>query len=394
MSGDGGDGSSLLAWGLFARGLALVQAFALLDLSRQVLAFSGRRGIVPVHVTLRKLRAQLDRPALRGLYAPSLLWLSDSDAALRGLALAGGAAGIAGALGLGGQSALWCLVAQLCLLSLDVAIGLGMPWDCLLLELGWLGALLPPLPPVPALAAAATPHPYVGWMCRWLLFRLIFGFGKLKFSGTDHASDQLYIRDFMIMQPIPTRLGWLMHVHGPLWLHRLLLGGMFVAEILVPFLVFFEGWPRLLAAAVLVALQLGIQTHGNFGYFNVLTAVLCLPLLDAHASVFDPPPPNPTLLETWLVPPMLLLSGVGGAIHLAFASGLTLSWSFLPVFVAWKSRSRRLIIEAFRALQPFRIIHGYVSHRCARAALLPLHPPRQRSCGSMPAARTPTSSVC
>ena len=29
---------------------------------------------------------------------------------------------------------------------------------------------------------------------------------------------------------------------------------------------------------------------------------------------------------------------------------------------------RRLIIEAFRALQPFRIIHGYVSHRCARAA--------------------------
>ena len=73
MSGDGGDGSSLLAWGLFARGLALVQAFALLDLSRQVLAFSGRRGIVPVHVTLRKLRAQLDRPALRWLYAPSLL---------------------------------------------------------------------------------------------------------------------------------------------------------------------------------------------------------------------------------------------------------------------------------------------------------------------------------
>ena len=89
MSGDGGDDRSLLAWGLFARGLALVQAFALLDLSRQVLAFSGRRGIKPVHVTLRKLRAQLDRPALRWRYAPSLLWLSDSDAALRGRALAG-----------------------------------------------------------------------------------------------------------------------------------------------------------------------------------------------------------------------------------------------------------------------------------------------------------------
>jgi hypothetical protein len=91
----------------------------------------------------------------------------------------------------------------------------------------------------------------------------------------------------MIMQPIPSRLGWLLHVHSPLWVHTLLLAGMFFAEIIVPFLVFFTGWPRLLAALVLVGLQAGIQLHGNFGYFNVLTALLCIPLLDQHASLFD-----------------------------------------------------------------------------------------------------------
>jgi hypothetical protein len=40
---------AVLSWGLFVRGLAAVQAFALLDLSTQVLAFGGSRGIVPVN---------------------------------------------------------------------------------------------------------------------------------------------------------------------------------------------------------------------------------------------------------------------------------------------------------------------------------------------------------
>lgn len=350
-----------LACGLFARGLAAVQAFALLDLSAQVVAFGGRQGIAPAHVTLTKLRCQLDRPQRRWRYVPSVLWATGaSDLALRGVALAGACFGVAGALGLGGLSPLWCLCANACLLSLDCVFGLAMPWDCLLLELGWLGALLPPLLPLPALGGAAPPHPAVAWMCRWLLWRLIFGFGKLKFSGTDHEKDRMYIRDFMIMQPIPSRLGWLLHVHAPLWLHRLLLVGMFFAEIIVPFLVFFTGWPRLLAAMVLVGLQAGIQAHGNFGYFNVLTAVLCIPLLDQHGSLFDTADPLALLpVQQLAVWPMFVLSSVGGVIHLAFASGLTLSWAYLPVFLSWKSAGRRGFVGLWRALQPFRIVHGY-----------------------------------
>ena len=174
----------------------------------------------------------------------------------------------------------------------------------------------------------------------------------------------------MIMQPIPSRLGWLLHVHAPLWIHTLLLVGMFFAEIIVPFLVFFTGWPRLLAALVLVGLQAGIQLHGNFGYFNVLTTVLCIPLLDQHASLFDTAEPLSLLpvqqLALW---PMFALSSIGGVIHLAFASGLTLSWAYLPIFVSWKSSWRRGFIGLWRALQPFRIVHGYLLQSVCVASL-------------------------
>jgi hypothetical protein len=243
----------LLVWGLFARGLASIQLLALADCASQVVAFGGSRGIVPVAPTLRAVRRQLERPALRWVYTPTLLWLGDSDAALLAVPLAGAAAALVAITGVGGCSGLGILVANLCLLSLDCVFNLDKPWDHMLLELGWVGALLPTVLPLAGghLAAGAPPHPAVAWavrpafpswsrsivteiyLCRtcscheilrtetrrqvrWLLWRVMFGFGKLKFVGTDHRKDQLYIRDFMIAQPIPTRLGWLAHRHLPL----------------------------------------------------------------------------------------------------------------------------------------------------------------------------------
>lgn len=225
---------------------------------------------MPVHVQLAKLRIQLDSPTWRWLYVPTAFWLSAKDWVLQLVPAVGMIA--AGAVILGwpsGWSPALLLVAQTCLLSLDCVFWMGFPWDCLLFELGWVAILLPALPPVwsaTSLAAAAAPHPLVGWMLRWLLWRLMFGFGKLKFSGTDHVKDRLYVRDFMIMQPIPTWLGWLAHVHLPPWFHQILLCGMFLVEIPLPFLVFVPGWPRVLAAVGLAALQVGIQLHGNFGW--------------------------------------------------------------------------------------------------------------------------------
>ena len=62
-----------------------------------------------------------------------------------------------------------------------------MPWACLLLEAGWVAALLP-APAPGALYDAEPVHPAAAWLVRWLLFRLMIGFGKLKFTVAHHGS--------------------------------------------------------------------------------------------------------------------------------------------------------------------------------------------------------------
>ena len=64
-----------------------------------------------------------------------------------------------------------------------------MPWDCLLIEAAWIAAMLPPPSTASPRRRRAAP-PAAAWLVRWLLFRLLFGFGKLKFVGTS-ASDKL-----------------------------------------------------------------------------------------------------------------------------------------------------------------------------------------------------------
>ena len=75
-----------------------------------------------------------------------------------------------------------------------------------------------------------------------------------------------------------TSLGW--HAQKlPASLAVLALAAMYVIEVLAPFLLFCVGWPRAVAAGLVLLLQVGIQLGGNFGHFNVLTIVLCVPLL-------------------------------------------------------------------------------------------------------------------
>ena len=51
-------------------------------------------------------------------------------------------------------------------------------------------------------------------------------------------------------------------------------------EIAVPFAIFVGRRSRIAACLALVFLQLTICWTGNYGFFNLLTAVLCIPLLD------------------------------------------------------------------------------------------------------------------
>lgn len=351
-----------MLWSLAFRGVALVQIIALSSLVPQLLAFGGTRGLQPVAVKLKVLKLHLGRRAA-WLSTPTILWLSSTDSSLHGFALAGILAAMNAFIG-GPGAALSLLFANIIFLSYDVVFGLSMPWDCLLLEAGWICALLPP-PVLHELWDRTPVHPVAAWLVRWLLFRLMIGFGKLKFTGT-HKSDQLYVRDFMILQPMPSRLGWLAHCYVPTFVFHLLLKVMFFTEICAPWLLFLPSIPFLhdaqpyrLAACLFVALMAGIFAHGSFGHFNLLTASLALPLLA---------PGCPSVLSEW--PPLYTSHGVcsalalafyvlAGLLHLPFSSGISRGFAYFPIIDRWPAAWKRGVMKIVRTLQPFRFVHSY-----------------------------------
>src|SRR5207247_1182218 len=83
-------------------------------------------------------------------------------------------------------------------------------------------------------------------------------------------------------QPLPPWTAWYAQ-WLPEWTHRAMTLGMFAIELGVPWLVLAP--PRfrrlrLAACALLVLGQLGIAVTGNYGFFNLLSLTLCVPLLD------------------------------------------------------------------------------------------------------------------
>jgi hypothetical protein len=283
-------GQRLWLWGCFARILSLVYALSFWSLGRQLVALCGPRGVSPVDPQLVAIRR--DYGLRRGFQLfPTLLWFTGgSDGVLRALPKLGAACAIAGAV-LGGWSGRCAsLLAHALLISLDFGVDLCYPWDCLLFEVGFLSLWLPVLPPLweGASAAALPPRP-LAWAFRWLLFRLMLGFGKLKFYEK-RPEDSGYIKNFMLFQPMMTYVGWWAQKLPVRW-HQLALVGMFVIEVLAPFALFCTGLPRAVAAAAVLALQVGIQLGGNFGHFNILSAVLCIPMFDVASSLTEVQPP-------------------------------------------------------------------------------------------------------
>ena len=179
----------------------------------------------------------------------------------------------------GGPASFWALlVCYLVFLSLDVALALAFPWECVLFEAGILALFLPATLPLPELAATAAPAPALAWAYRILLFRVVFGFGKFKFIGATRK-DLTYLQGFLINQPLPTKLAW--HAHRlPLWVLRFGMVSLFWVEIPGALLTLVPGTLGLIGGAGIIGLMVVIHLSGNFGYFNVIVGFLCLPLLD------------------------------------------------------------------------------------------------------------------
>jgi hypothetical protein len=291
-----------------------------------------------------------------------VLWLDASDTALHGLCALGvglaaaAMAGLAPVVTLGG---LW--VVYLSLTTAGQAF-LGFQWDNLLLEVGFLAIFL--VVPCRWLGRGAVRvSPLIVLLLRWLLFRLMLGSGLVKVASGDPAwwPELTALVYHYETTCLPVWIGWYVH-HAPLWVHRASCALVLASELIVPFLIFGPRRARRTAFWIFVVQQLGIAATGNYGFFNLLSVVLCLMLLEDDAwpqRWRRPAPPAPgRAVRAWqwgVVAPIGVAIAVVGTVSVGgqadrflqrFGGGLPLSW---PVPV------ERLVT----AVAPFRSVNGY-----------------------------------
>lgn len=345
-----------LVWGLTPRIMGGLFVVAFASLAPQLLGLIGSRGISPVREQLSAARAHFPGP-LRFVRFPTVLWLDSSDTVLGALPWVGVASGLYAIHG-GPGSLVALLVCWALYLSLD-ACALMFPWDCLLLEAGFLALWLPEAPALPHVAVDTLPLPMVAFMWRLLLVRLMWGFAKLKFIGTKRG-DSLYLRGFLAWMPMCTPLGFRLQ-HAPAWFLRMSYGFMWLVEVVCPLLVFFRGTPRSLAAIGLSALMAGIWATGNWGFFNVAYGLLCIVLLDTQSSLFDTTMAQLSGSATGLLQHLgLAILLLGALLHFpanSWATHTFLHWPFEDI--TYRRPWLRRLIAFYRALSPFRVLHAY-----------------------------------
>ncbi len=116
----------------------------------------------------------------------------------------------------------------------------------------------------------------------WLTFRLMFSSGYVKVMS-EVASDSSWLSLTALTyhfetQPLPTPLAIFCNA-APLLLSKIACAAALAIELIVPFFIFFGARARIVAAALFTVLQLVIALTGNYGFFNFLSVVICLPLI-------------------------------------------------------------------------------------------------------------------
>jgi hypothetical protein len=293
MSDDPCRDSYDLVRGFFLRTLGLVVACAFASLWVQVDGLIGSRGISPAKDLLAFASSRIGPAAYWQI--PTLLWLDGSDATLHFMCALGFLLGLVLAI-VPRQPAFVLALLWMLYLSLTSVgdVFLGYQWDALLLEICFFSV---------GLAVSARPPWRIAlFFLRWLLFRLLFLSGMVKLlSGDESWRDLSALTYHYWTQPIPT---WTSaYVNDlPRFVHSMTCALTLTIELLAPFGVFGPRRVRLISCAAIGLLQLAIALTGNYGFFNLLTLVLCIPLLDDRALRAL----LPAVLHGWLPAPASL----------------------------------------------------------------------------------------
>ena len=127
-----------------------------------------------------------------------------------------------------------------------------------------------------------------------------------------------------------------------------------VIECVLPFFLFGPSFLRNIAIAGFIGLQVFIMACGNYGIFNLLTALLSIVCLSFEPASLSIESLNHT--TDWL----LIVHCLIGIPHLIFLNSWNSNiWTYLPSLTAKMGTIGFRLQALFRGLKPFAIWHGY-----------------------------------
>ncbi len=282
-----------IASALFVRLIGLVYLIAIVSLWTQIDGLVGDHGILPASKYLEAVEhhfAQLDPSASPVWNIPTLAWISPHDWFLNFLCAAGSLLSlmvIAGVLPMPALALLWLIY-----LSLFHAgqTFLTFQWDILLLEAGLIAMFVAPFVVRSKFLADRHPPRLAIWLIWWLLFRLMFESGVVKLTWNHgmlenglpipNTWQSLTALDFHYWtQPLPMVTSWYM-AQLPQWFQKFSVVIVLVIEMGTPWLIFGPRVLRCIAFAAISLLMMLIGGTGNYNFFNLLTVVLAITMLD------------------------------------------------------------------------------------------------------------------
>jgi lipase maturation factor 1 len=364
----------------FLRALGLIYLIAFVSLWVQIDGLVGNNGMSPVSQFLPAVRRQLGPDAY--FLLPTLCWFDASNAFLH--FLCGGGVVLSLLLIFGIAPALSLVVLFVVYLSLTVAgqVFLSFQWDVLLLETGFLSIFLAPWRlwprelmwwPGSATSATGSPVSRAGlFLLKFLLFKLMLMSGVVKLTSGDaswgwlnhsfHWSALTALDYHYWSQPLPTIFGWWAD-KSPEWFKHFSVAFCLAVEIIAPFFIWTPRRPRLIAAGLMIFLQIVIALTGNYCFFNLLTIALCLLLIDDVSigpSVEGRAPASPASRELRAPNARSIMNRLPAYAAIAVIV-VTLPINAWLIFSAFKPQSRPpgWLANFYEQLEAFRVVNGY-----------------------------------
>jgi hypothetical protein len=303
----------------------------------------GSHGILPLVQLVDVIGGQAGRE--RFYLMPMLFWANSSDLAIQAVCWAGAGLSLLLVFNLLPRLSLLLLFVLYLSLLYGGQVFMSYQWDTFLLEAGFLALLL---------SIAKTPGI---WLLRWLLFRFMFMSGVVKLlSGDPNWWNLSALSYHFFTQPLPTPLAWYA-AHLPPPALRSLTGGLFIVELILPFLIFCPRRLRFFAAFGILLLQSCIFLTGNYNWFNLQTMLLCLLLFDDAALQKILPRPLARILSARAEPK----ENTPGTV-----SRLVGAWGVLLVFCSLVQMDARfggnppaLARDIDQLVEPLRMVSSY-----------------------------------